>query len=232
MNKIIFPLNQGDSRPEVADLQGALMELVGRGILLAAESDLNRARLLVALRRERAEQSYGDTTNRLVRQFQQEKRLEATGAVDERTANALNALLRELGLLPEEPRPEQPGFEVRGRVSLADGSPAVGLKVVAVDRDLRGEQALGEAQTDRNGGYYIRYFARQFMRPDQRRANLMVRVLDQRTTCWQPRRSSSMRRHRPLWIWSSLKTCCGLPWSSSASTANWRHCWTACGWPS
>ncbi len=177
MNKITFPLNQGESGAAVADLQDALMELVGRGILLAAESDLNRARLLVGLRRERAEQSFGSTTNRLVRQFQQEKRLEATGAVDERTANALNALLRELGLLPEEPRPEQPGFEVRGRVSLADGSPAVGLQVAAVDRDLRREQALGEAQTDRNGGYHIRYSERQFQRAEKGRADLIVRVL-------------------------------------------------------
>ncbi|MEE4235832.1 MAG: neuraminidase-like domain-containing protein, partial [Anderseniella sp.] len=177
MNKITFPLNQGDSSPAAADLQDALLELVGRGILLAAESDLNRARLLVALRRERAEQSYGSTTNRLVRQFQQEKRLEATGAVDERTANALNALLRELGLLLEEPRPEQPGFEVRGRVSLADGSPAAGLKVMAVDRDLRREQALGEAPTGRNGGYHIRYSERQFQRAEKGRADLIVRVL-------------------------------------------------------
>ena len=161
MNKIMFPLNEDMSGAAVADLQDALMALVGRGVLLAAESDLNRARLLVGLRRERADQNYGRTTSRLVQQFQQERRLAATGAVAERTAAALNDLLTELGLLPEEPRPEeplpeQPGFEVRGRVSLADGSPAVGLKVVAVDRDLRREQALGEAQTDRNGGYHIR----------------------------------------------------------------------------
>ena len=114
MNKIPFPLNQDMSGAAVADLQDALMELVGRGILLAAESDMNRTRILLAFQRERAEKSYGSTTNRLVRQFQQEKRLEATGAVDERTANALNSLLTELGLLPEEPRPEQPRLRSAG----------------------------------------------------------------------------------------------------------------------
>jgi hypothetical protein len=182
MNKITFPLNQGMLSAAVANLQEALLELVNWEALLAAEPPPIRQRLLVALRRERANQNYGDTTSRLVKHFQKEKRLSPDGVVGARTAAALNTLLTELGLLreeprPEDPHPEQPGFEVRGRASLADGSPAVGLKVVAMDRDLRREQALGEAQTDRNGGYHIRYSARQFQRAEKDRADLIVRVL-------------------------------------------------------
>ncbi|CAM4080751.1 neuraminidase-like domain-containing protein [Vreelandella rituensis] len=177
MNKIIFPLNQGMSGASVADLQDALLELVNREAVLATDPDSNRRQLLLALRRERGSQSYGRATSRLVQQFQEEKRLRTDGVVGARTANALNTLLRELGLLPEEPCPEQPGFEVRGKVSLANGSPAVGLKVVAVDRDLRREQTLGEAQTDRNGGYHIRYSERQFRRAEKQNADLIVRAL-------------------------------------------------------
>ena len=84
----------------MADLQDALMALVGRGVLLAAESDLNRARLLVGLRRERADQNYGRTTSRLVQQFQQERRLAATGAVAERTAAALARIKSDIWYYP------------------------------------------------------------------------------------------------------------------------------------
>ncbi len=161
----------------VAEFQDALQALVSRDALLAADPPIIRQRLLVALRRERADQSYGSTTRRLVQQFQQEKRLEVTGAVDERTAFALNILLGELGLLAEEPRPEHPVFEVWGRVSLSDDSPAVGLKVVAADRDLRHEQVLGKAQTDRDGFYRILYSEQLFHRAEKGHADLVVRVL-------------------------------------------------------
>src|SRR5688572_26626405 len=40
-------------------------------------------------------------------------------------------------------------YEVKGTVRLADGSPVAGIKVSAFDRDLRGEQLLGQSQTNR-----------------------------------------------------------------------------------
>ena len=46
-----------------------------------------------------------------------------------------------------EPR----AFVVTGHVHFVEDIPAHRTKVVAFDRDLRTEQPLGEAQTDRNG---------------------------------------------------------------------------------
>ncbi len=178
MNRVSFPLNQGNSGSAVADLQEALLELISREALINDQPPQSRQRRLLLLQREREGQSYTDTTSWLVQQFQRERGLEVSGAVDERTAGAFNRLLREIGLLTEEPHPEQPRFEVRGRVSLADGSSAVGVKVVAVDRDLRREQGLGEAQTDRSGAYRIEYSERHLLSREHGVADLVVKALD------------------------------------------------------
>jgi len=77
---------------------------------------------------------------------------------------------------------EQPGesrrFQVTGNVRFADGIPAPSLKVVAFDRDLRKEQALGEAQTDGSGGYRIEYIEQHFLNQERGSADLLVKVLD------------------------------------------------------
>jgi hypothetical protein len=77
-------------------------------------------------------------------------------------------------------------FVVSGRVTWADGSPAAGVIVRAVDQDLRSEQPLGphapefkgETRSDAEGCYEISYRRAQFARAEIKAADLIVRALD------------------------------------------------------
>lgn len=75
---------------------------------------------------------------------------------------------------------------VRGRVFATDGSPRAGVTVRAFDRDLRAEQLLGAAETDRGGRYEISYSAEQFRRPEKESAGLFVRVYDREQLLYEP----------------------------------------------
>src|SRR3990170_8722754 len=153
MNKISFPLKLRMKRPQVADLQDALQVLLDRGILLR-EDGAARRELSAALPRERAEQTYGATTRKLVSAFQQERRLfgptgAPSGEVDEPTAKALNALLKELGVLDQPAEPAAPrSFVVSGEVRREDGLPMHGVQVRAVHEAVRRAIRLGEDTTD------------------------------------------------------------------------------------
>jgi len=170
MNKIIFPLKQTMQGAAVADLHSALKLLLDRGILLRNDT-ATRSVLSVELQREATGQAYGSVTVKAVSIFQEEQKLKVTGDVDEPTANAMNRLLDELASA------ELPEFVVRGTVSFSDSSPAVGITVLAFDRDLRKEQELGKAATGRKGDYEIPYSARQFLKAERGRADLVVRAL-------------------------------------------------------
>ncbi|HWJ21786.1 MAG TPA: hypothetical protein VNS52_05475, partial [Gemmatimonadaceae bacterium] len=67
--------------------------------------------------------------------------------------------------------------DVRGTVRLADGSPAAGLEVSAVDRDLRSEQALGRSVTAPDGSYSIQYAAAAAHNGERGTADLVIRAL-------------------------------------------------------
>ena len=171
MNKIIFPLKLRMRGPGVDNLQAALQLLLDRGVILTDDEGARRE-LSAALKLERAKQTYGAATRKLVNIFQEERRLEVSGAVDERTANTLNRLLAELST----PGEEQPTYVVKGMVRLSDGLPASGVKASAFDRDLRSEQTLGESQTDKKGFYQIQYSASQFRKTEKGSADLVVKA--------------------------------------------------------
>ena len=141
MNRITFPLKQPMQGAAVADLQAALQLILERGILLA-NAEGARQELSVALARERADRTYREATQKLLSIFQEEHRLQISGSVDEPTADALNGVLAELGALDGGTSVDEPPFEVKGTVRLADGSPAAGVIVSAFDRDLRSETWL------------------------------------------------------------------------------------------
>ena len=173
MNKIISPLSLRMQGPKVADLQDSLQLLLDRGVILR-DDEASRRELMAALQRERAEQTYGSVTRKLVSFFQEARQLQAGGAVDEPTAEALNALLNEWGLLGPTDAPET--FVVYGAVRDQYGDPLNGVTVQAFDRDLRSEQLLGSAPV-REGRYEIRYERSQFRKADKGSADLVVKVL-------------------------------------------------------
>jgi hypothetical protein len=157
MNKITFPLKRQMRGPQVADLQDALTLLLERGLILGQDEG-KRRELLDALRPERDRQTYNDVTAKLVSIFQHERRLAdpaggVTGEVDEPTANALNALLKELGVLEGG---EAAGLDVRYTVACrvvdARGKPIAGLRVELFNMnplsppDRLGEPALTDAE--------------------------------------------------------------------------------------
>lgn len=67
-------------------------------------------------------------------------------------------------------------FVVKGQIRQADSSPFVGAVVRAFDKDLRSEQFLGEAVTDREGRYQITYTPNLFRRAEKKSADVIVRV--------------------------------------------------------
>ena len=60
---------------------------------------------------------------------------------------------------------------VRGQVRWSDGKPFTAATIQALDRDLRGEQALGQTKTDVDGIYQIPYTAAQFSRAEKASAD-------------------------------------------------------------
>src|SRR5439155_23798518 len=95
--------------------------------------------------------------------------------VDEPTANALNALLKEWGVLDQPTEPPAPrSFVVSGQVRREDGPPLQGMRVRAMHAANAGSVRLGEDTTDAEGRYTIRYE----MLPGVDGINLRVTVFD------------------------------------------------------
>lgn len=69
-------------------------------------------------------------------------------------------------------------FSVEGQVFWSDGRPAPNLVVRSFDKDLRNEQELGTAVTDKEGLYQIKYSATKFSRAEKDTADLIVRAYD------------------------------------------------------
>lgn len=154
MNKITFPLNRRVQGPQVADLHGALQALLDRALILANDEGARRE-AAAALQRDLPQQSYGQATGKLVSVFQRERSLQPTGEVDGPTADALNKLLRELGLLDPE---RVPAFLlVTGIVRREDGVPLRGARLRAAHVSDHGEIRLGDDSADAEGRYTIRY---------------------------------------------------------------------------
>ena len=175
MNKIIFPLDLGMKGPEVGDLQDALQLLLDKAIILRGD-DTARQELSAALQQERTEKTYGRVTSKLVSVFQEERWPEASGEVDEATANAINEVVNSLE--PVEPD-KVPTFFVRGHVREEDGTPFTGGRVLAYDRGLRKNKILlGEAIRGNRDGFYEISYKTQNLRKDS--ANLLVEVVNEK----------------------------------------------------
>ncbi len=179
MNKISSPLKRQMHGPQVADLQDALTLLLERGLILGQDEGARRE-LLAALSAERDRQSYGKSTAKLVGIFQEERRLQSTGEVDEPTANALNALLKELGVLEGgEAAWLDVRYTVACRVVDARGKPIAGLRVELFNMDpLSPPDRLGEPViTDAEGLATFRFKRSDFTEhPGERGPDLYFKV--------------------------------------------------------
>ncbi|SFN35978.1 virulence plasmid A protein [Nitrosospira briensis] len=175
MKKIISFLKSQMEGADVEDLQAALRRFLNKGLILKEDPEARRE-LSTKLILAQAEQKFDEATSKLVRRFQEEHGLEVSGVVDEPTANAMNRLLDELG----DSQDGQGGEATRsvgGTVRFFDGFPAADIIVVAVDRDLRNEEFLGQSKTDRQGNYQIQYSESQFRTAEKRNADLVVKAL-------------------------------------------------------
>src|SRR5262245_44438569 len=123
MKEITFPLKAGSKGPDVTNLQEAIGVLLGRGIGSADSTARNE--LATALQREQATATYGPVTAKIVSLFQGTRRLRPSGEVDEATAAALNAVLREQRLFGEAPAPAPLPARPALPVTPAGAAPAV-----------------------------------------------------------------------------------------------------------
>ena len=120
MNRIAYPLKPDMQGTMVANLQDALQQCLDRGILPLGDNDEpTRRKWLAALKSDRTGENYGDATAKLVSFFQEGRHLPASGEVDEPTASALNALLKEWGILDSTDRSRP--YVVSGAVQREDG---------------------------------------------------------------------------------------------------------------
>jgi hypothetical protein len=156
VNRIVLFLKSQMRGPELDDLHGALQLLLDREILRAGDG-AEHLTLLAGLAGDRAARVYGEVTERLVCLFQEHRRIDKSGEIDAATAEALNALLTELGELVDASPADANEFRVAGVVRFSDGSPAAGMKVSVSCPGLRSENLLGGGRTDADGRYAVCY---------------------------------------------------------------------------
>src|SRR5215218_5111054 len=120
-------LSSNSSGPDVTVLQTELARL---GYALPAN--------------ETASQQFGPATLDAVRDFQRRRGVPVTGVVDPPSARLINLAVESMA---------SRRFTVSGAVRHQDGTILPGLRVRVFDKDMRAEQQLGEAVTDRSGRY-------------------------------------------------------------------------------
>lgn len=179
MQPIVPPIKPGESDPRVANLQDGLRFLLDRGVIRALEPPSaptadELAKLATGLTKERTQSVFGKATKSLGTYFQLQEGLGdgLGGAVEEKTAARLNEVLKRLGAFDAAA-----DWVVRGVVADAEGRPFRGVRVFAVDVDLRRDEPLGDNVTDLRGRYEIRYRADKFARAEKLSADLRVRVV-------------------------------------------------------
>ena len=140
------------------DLQSATLSEGARGDVVRR---LHRELAIIGLsvpEAERTEGVFGQGTVGTVRRFQEERRIESTGAVDDETARAINAAVNALT------------FNVDGKVVSRTRVGVGGLRVTIVDKNVGknvgGDVPLANAVTDGDGTYKVRFVAAN---PEQRR---------------------------------------------------------------
>jgi len=179
MKPIFAPIQPRDRKPEVVNLQDALLALLDNKIFRVYEAPNSPTQeqldeLTIRLRGEREQSFVGEATQLLVFIFQVQQSLGdhlREKGVEETTAARLNEILQKLGLL-DNPEPSE--FVVRGHVTGASD----GYFVRAYDKDFRSEEPLGDSPLDANHNYEIGYSRDKFKRAEKATADLRVAVFE------------------------------------------------------
>jgi len=157
MQKIIFPLQTGDKGAEIKNLHDAIAELGPKMNIQGFLELFNTPQLISTLLGERKEEVYGQGTRQVISSFQViYMKVTPSGVVDEDTANVLNGLLEQYGLIPKTPAPAV-SYSIQGTVYDEWIEPMPRSTVKAYRQGLQSQQLLGEAVTDGNGKYTIDY---------------------------------------------------------------------------
>ena len=172
MNRVTAPLHEGDKGDAVVDLQKALQMAVRRDAIRLDDIE-TRSVLLEKLTREIVAKAYSETTIELVRRFQEQDQLDPNGGVDDPTANALNTLLEQWGMLNghgNSVRADVPDTSYTLQVTVLDGrqAPIPGLSVRAANTaDNAPSASLGEpAVTGADGTVVLRFNRSAFVSGD------------------------------------------------------------------
>lgn len=171
MQKIIAPINPGDTGSQVANLIEGLLLIKEHGVLKVydapnespTQAELDE--LALQARQEMDQQVYGEASVRLTCYFQIQQSLgiDLAGRIDPKTAERLNSFLQQNGVDFSDPE----NWIIEGSV-LRVKTPVVGATVTVWDRDLRIPQQLGQASSNTDGRYHITFCTADFQRADKK----------------------------------------------------------------
>jgi hypothetical protein len=148
MKPVSAPVKPGEQSASAAALQDALNAL---GFQISQD--------------ERQKQLAGESTTKMLRTLQRQFQINISTEllVDDITADMINKLLKEKGLLDTKP---PKNFSVTGVIITDDARPMVGTLINAVDKRVAGDIVLGRATTDTTGAYTINYTSEQLQGKD------------------------------------------------------------------
>jgi hypothetical protein len=178
MQLIIFPLQAGDSGPNVANLQDALQLFIDQGVIPI--SGPNGQQQLIAFQQERATQTYQTFTSALVTLFQRSNSVQplgplvSLGNIDERTANVMNDILRALEVL-DTPQADA-FFVVSGKVSSPTSTGVSDLVVHIVDKTIGEDIRLATTTTQADGTYRITFAATNWRQRGKTQPDLQTQI--------------------------------------------------------
>src|SRR4051812_30616174 len=135
MIEIKNTLQFGDQKEEVANLNSALLFLLGKGIISTDFQThiIDVSQLVEAINQKR--DLFSLSTQALIKLFQEQQELGKTGQVDQPTADKLNYFLMENGAFDQQTQ-----YKVSGKVFNALKEPIPQQEIVAYDVDLRGSR--------------------------------------------------------------------------------------------
>ena len=173
MQRIAPPIRTHDRGDAVGNLQQALVFLVRARREPVGGMDADGWQR--ALDTEMHEATFGGRTLGLLNELQRVLQMPVSEIIDEEQARRLNQELERLGAF-DAPAPEFQ-YVVRGQLLYRRGRFIPDAIVRAYNRELRGEDLIGEAVSDESGNYEIFYSPERFTRAKQF-ANLQVRAFE------------------------------------------------------